>query len=235
VLLLLALQLVEHAARGGAALVLLLELLVLAVGGTDALGLGRVDLGALLGQGSASLSGSNGTAGNVRSVCEIGQFVLLNGQRRDQHTQLLDLSLVALAVADGLLGGLSKLDRLLDRLVPAIALSIAGGLEAVLVAGDLKGELVGRGLLEVGGVVESNDASGLGAVTLALLVEEEKALAGLACPGGDGVGDLGLLATEVETKVLRGDGRVVEPELLLGESELPREMLVDGRPAAGSQ
>jgi hypothetical protein len=40
------------------------------------------------------------------------------------------------------------------------------------------------------------------------------------------VGDLGLLATEVETKVLRGDGRVVEPELLLGESELPREMLV---------
>ena len=97
----------------------------------------------------------------------------------------------------------------------------------MLVAGDLKGELVGGGLLEVGGVVESNDASGLGAVTLALLVEEEKALAGLACPGGDGVGDLGLLATEVETKVLRGDGGIVEPELLLGESELPVRLLVD--------
>jgi hypothetical protein len=105
----------------------------------------------------------------------------------------------------------------------------------VLVAGDLKGELVGRGLLEVGGVVESNDAGRLGAVTLALLVEEEKALAGLAGPGGHGVGNVGLLATEVETKVLRGDGRVVEPELLLGESELPGWVLIGGRGAVGFQ
>jgi hypothetical protein len=225
VLLLLALQLVEHAAGCGAALGLLLELLVLAVGRTDALGLGGVDLGALLGQGSASLSGGNGTASDVGSVCQIGQFVLVNTSRRDEHTQLLNLGLVALAVANGLLGGLAKLDRLLDRLVPAIALSVAVGLEAVLVAGDLKGELVGRGLLEVGGVVESNDASRLGAVTLALLVEEEEALAGLAGVGGDGVRNLGLLATEVETQVLRSDGRVVEPELLLGESELPGEVL----------
>ena len=228
VLLLLALELVEHAARGGAALGLLLELLVLAVGRTDALGLSGVDLGALLGLGSASLSGGNGTASDVRSVCQIGQFVLVIVLRRDEHTQLLDLGLVALAVADGLLGGLAKLDRLLDRLVPAITLSVAVGLEAVLVAGDLEGELMGRGLLEVGSVVESNDASRLGAVTLALLVEEEEALAGLAGPGGHGVGDLGLLATEVETQVLRGDSRVVETELLLGESELPGETLVGG-------
>ena len=61
-----------------------------------------------------------------------------------QRTQLLDLRLVALAVTNGLLGGLAELDRLLDRLVPAITLGIVVSLEAVLVAGDLEGELVGR-------------------------------------------------------------------------------------------
>lgn len=104
-----------------------------------------------------------------------------------KHTQLLDLGLVGLAVTDRLLGGLAKLNRLLDRLVPAVTLSIVAGLEAVLVAGNLESELVGRSLLEVGGLVEGNDTSGLGAVTLALLVEEEQALAGLASPGSDGV------------------------------------------------
>jgi len=57
----------------------------------------------------------------------------------------------------------------------------------VLVAGDLEGELMGRSLLEVGGLVERNDTSGLSTVTLTLLVEEEEALAGLAGPGGYGV------------------------------------------------
>lgn len=57
----------------------------------------------------------------------------------------------------------------------------------MLVAGNLESELVGRGLLEVGGLVEGNDTSGLGAVTLTLLVEEEQALAGLAGPSSDGV------------------------------------------------
>ena len=104
-----------------------------------------------------------------------------------KHTQLLDLRLVGLAVTDRLLGGLAKLDRLLDRLVPAVTLSIVAGLEAVLVAADLESELMGRGLLEVSGLVEGNDTSGLGAVTLTLLVEEEQALAGLAGPGSDGV------------------------------------------------
>lgn len=104
-----------------------------------------------------------------------------------KHTQLLDLRLVGLAGTNRLLGGLAKLDRLLDRLVPAVTLSIVAGLEAVLVAGDLESELVGRSLLEVGGLVERNDTSGLSAVALALLVEEEEALASLAGPGSDGV------------------------------------------------
>lgn len=151
----------------------------------------------------------------------------MRNQRSCQRkpTQLLHLGLVALAVTDRLLGSLAELDGLLDRLVPAITLNVAVGLEAVLVTADLEGELVGRGLLEVGGVVESNDTSRLGAVALALLVEVQEAVAGLAGPGGHGVGDLGLLATEVEAKVLGSDGGVVEPELLLGESELPVRLL----------
>jgi len=104
-----------------------------------------------------------------------------------KHTQLLDLRLVGLAITDRLLGGLAKLDRLLDRLVPAVTLSIVAGLEAVLVAGNLESELMGRGLLEVGGLVERNDTGGLSAVALTLLVEEEQTLAGLAGPGSDGV------------------------------------------------
>lgn len=140
-------------------------------------------------------------------------------------TQLLHLSLIALAVTDRLLGSLAELNGLLNRLVPAITLNVAVGLEAVLVAADLEGELVGRGLLKIGSIVESNDTSRLGAVALTLLVEVQEAVAGLAGPGGHGVRDLGLLATEVEAKVLGSDGGIVEPELLLGESELPVKLL----------
>jgi hypothetical protein len=104
-----------------------------------------------------------------------------------KRTQLLHLGLVDLAVANRLLGSLAELDRLLDRLVPAITLSVAVGLEAVLVTADLEDELMGRGLLQVGGLVERNDTSGLSAIALALLVEEEKTLAGLAGPCSDGV------------------------------------------------
>jgi hypothetical protein len=104
-----------------------------------------------------------------------------------KRTQLLHLGLVDLAVTNRLLGSLTELDRLLDRLVPAITLSIAVGLEAVLVTADLEDELMGRGLLQVGGLVERNDTSGLSAIALALLVEEEKTLAGLAGPCSDGV------------------------------------------------
>jgi hypothetical protein len=61
VLLLLALQAVEHATRGGAALgvVLLLELLIVTVGRANTLGLSRVDLGALLGEGRLGGTSSN--------------------------------------------------------------------------------------------------------------------------------------------------------------------------------
>jgi hypothetical protein len=124
------------------------------------------------------------TLGVSNLIVSVSLLFLTNIGKR---TQLLHLGLVDLAVTDRLLGSLTKLDRLLDRLVPAITLSIAVGLEAVLVTADLEDELMGRGLLKVGGLVERNDTSGLGAITLALLVEEEKALAGLAGPCGDGV------------------------------------------------
>lgn len=74
-------------------------------------------------------------------------------------------------------------------------------------------------LLQLGGLVESEDVVGVCPVRIVLLVEEEQALAGLAGPRNDGVCDLGLLAAEVQVKVLRGDGSVVEPELLLGCDE----------------
>ena len=69
VLLLLALQAVEHATGGGAALgvVLLLEFLILTVGRANTLGLGRVDLGALLREGMLS---STSSTNDVGSVCE---------------------------------------------------------------------------------------------------------------------------------------------------------------------
>ena len=66
--------------------------------------------------------------------------------------------------------------------------------------------------------VEDSSRSGL---VLGTLGQEKETLASLAGPSGHGVGDLRLLATEVEAKVLGSDGGVVEPEFLLGESELP--------------
>lgn len=108
---------------------------------------------------------------------------------------------------------------------PAITLSVVGSLEAVLVAVQLEAELVRRGLLKVSGLVERKHAGGLSAVGVTLLVEEEKALAGLAGPCNNRVRDLGLLASQVGAKVLGSDWGVAEPELLLGESELPAELL----------
>lgn len=61
----------------------------------------------------------------------------------------------------------------------------------------------------------------MGAVRLALLVEEQEALAGLRCPGNDGVCDLRLLAAKVEVEVLWLDGLVAQPELLLARDERP--------------
>ena len=52
-----------------------------------------------------------------------------------------------------------------------------------------------------------------------VLDEEKKALAGLAGPGDNRVGSLGLLAAEVLPEVVGGDGLLAEPEVLLGEAE----------------
>jgi hypothetical protein len=52
-----------------------------------------------------------------------------------------------------------------------------------------------------------------------VLDEVEQTLSGLAGPRSDGVGDLGLLATEVLPQVGGRDGLLAEPEVLLGEAE----------------
>lgn len=52
-----------------------------------------------------------------------------------------------------------------------------------------------------------------------MLDEVEEALASLAGPGGSGMSDLGLLATEVVAQAGDGDSLLAEPEVLLGEAE----------------
>jgi len=52
-----------------------------------------------------------------------------------------------------------------------------------------------------------------------VLDEEKEALSGLAGPGDNGVGNLGLLAAEVLPQVVGGNGLLAEPEVLLGEAE----------------
>ena len=52
-----------------------------------------------------------------------------------------------------------------------------------------------------------------------VLNEEKETLSGLAGPSDDGVGDLGLLAAKVLAQVVRVDGLLAEPEILLGEAE----------------
>lgn len=61
------------------------------------------------------------------------------------------------------------------------------------------------------------------ALVLGVLGEVKEALAGLAGPGSSGVGDLGLLATEVVAEVLGGNWLIAKPEVLLRESKLPVE------------
>lgn len=54
-----------------------------------------------------------------------------------------------------------------------------------------------------------------------MLGEVEQALSGLVGPGGNGVRDLGLLATEVLAELLGRNSLVAEPEILLGENNAP--------------
>lgn len=127
---------------------------------------------------------------------------------------------------DRLLVGLAHLDRLLDRLVPSITLSIGRRLEAVRLVVQAEGKLVRACLLQIRCVVQRKNASWVGLASLVLLDEEEKTLASLACPSNDWVSNLGLLTTKVEVEVLRSDGLIAEPEILLSESELPKALSV---------
>jgi len=88
----------------------------------------------------------------------------------------------------------------------------------VLGARDLEGESVGTVLVEVGGVGQVEDTSGV-LLLVGVLDKVEQTLSGLAGPCGNGVGDVGLLATEVLPQVGRRDGLLAEPEVLLGEAE----------------
>lgn len=83
------------------------------------------------------------------------------------------------------------------------------------VGANLESKGVSSLLLQVSGLVESQDILRVCSVCVVLLVEEEQTLAGLAGPCNDGVRDLRLLTAEIEIQVLRGDGGVVEPKLLL--------------------
>jgi hypothetical protein len=54
---------------------------------------------------------------------------------------------------------------------------------------------------------------------VSVLHEEQQTLSSLAGPGGNGVGNLGLLAAEVLPQVVGSNGLLSEPEVLLGEAE----------------
>ena len=125
---------------------------------------------------------------------------------------------------DLLLGSLADFDGLLDRDEPAVPLGVVGRLEGVAASVKLEGELMRRLLLQVGGIVEIQHSGGAEAVGVTFPVEEQEAFAGLAGPGNDGVGDLGLLAAHVEVQVLSGDGVIAQPEFLLGWDERSVEL-----------
>lgn len=63
--------------------------------------------------------------------------------------------------------------------------------------------------------------TGGGGLVLCALGEEQKTLAGLAGPGGDGVGDGGLLVLVEGRQLLRLNSVVAEVEETLGETEAP--------------
>ena len=67
---------------------------------------------------------------------------------------------------------------------------------------------------------EVENASG-GGLVLSALGEEKKTLAGLAGPGGGGVGDGGLLVLVEDGELLALNGLLVEVEEALGETETP--------------
>lgn len=150
--------------------------------------------------------------------------------------------LVTLAANDSFLGGLGLSNGLLDGDVPAITLSVVGGLEGVLVAVELEGELVWRLLLELGSLrldtrqfltpeygstQATNEVQDTGRVGLLLgvLGKAKKTSTGLAGVGSSWMSDLWLLATEVVAELVGADGLLSKPEVLLGELEAPAKFV----------
>jgi hypothetical protein len=142
--------------------------------------------------------------------------------------------LVTLARLNALLGGLGLGDGPLNGNEPSVALGSGLSLEGVLVAGDLDGEGNEAVLVEVSGIGLSllvctlkhrprcthqvqNTSRML--LLVGVLDEKEETLASLAGPRDNGVSDLGLLAAKVLPQVVRCDGLLAEPEVLLGEAE----------------
>lgn len=85
---------------------------------------------------------------------------------------------------------------------------------------DLEHELVGALLAHVGDISQVEDAGRSGLV-LSTLGEEQQALAGLAGPGSDGVGNGGLLVLEERGELLGLDSLLAEVEVAFGEAKTP--------------
>jgi len=152
-------------------------------------------------------------------------------------TQLLKLSLVALAAGDSLFLGLGVGDLGLKSGDPAVTLTSVGGLEGVLGTVNLEEELGGSFLGQVGGIglfslvsfnrtrfirniYQAEDTSG-SCLVLSALSEEEQTLTGLASPGGDGVGNGRLLVLVEDSELLSLNSVILEVEEALGETETP--------------
>lgn len=153
-------------------------------------------------------------------------------------TQLLELSLVALATGDGLLLRLGSGGLGLNGGNPAVTLSSVGSLEGVLGAVSLEEELVGALLGDVGSIslhslavylvaiLHLNDSyqvenDSRGALVLGALGQEQQTLTGLGSPGSGSVSNSGLLVLAEDVEVLGLDGIVAEVQETLGEAQTP--------------
>lgn len=154
-----------------------------------------------------------------------------------QLTQLLQLSLVALAGSDGLLLSLGGGSLGLESGEPAVTLTTVGGLEGVLLTVDLEVELVGAVLGDVTNIGlhsqrmlsttlptntthQVEDMSGSGLV-LGALGQEDETLASLASPSSDGVGDSRLLILVEDGQLLGLERLVMEVDKALRETQTP--------------
>jgi hypothetical protein len=89
----------------------------------------------------------------------------------------------------------------------------------MLVVASCREEIVSYQVENTGGVL----------LLVSVFDEEKKTLSGLAGPRGNGVGNLGLLATEVLPQVVSGNWLLAEPEVLLGEAESAASLSINHR------